>query len=192
MNLREIQNKQRGVAILFAVLLVTIILTISLSLFNITLKQIILSAVARESNLAFYAADSARNCVLHWDVFPNSNNPFGYWTSDLTGVRQWHYPNSTPVLSCGNEIVALTNTGVNSNPFVTTFATVFNVSDPSGFNRQTCALVTVTKSTTFERYDSSTQTFGTIIDVRGYNNFSGTTCPVVNSRTVERANRVLF
>ena len=55
-----------GFVILFAVLLVSIVLTISLSIFNITLKQLLLSLTVRESQYAFYAADSLKDCLVYW------------------------------------------------------------------------------------------------------------------------------
>ncbi|MBI4136235.1 MAG: hypothetical protein HY481_01655, partial [Candidatus Vogelbacteria bacterium] len=55
----SIKNNNRGVALLYAVLLVSVVLTISLSLLNITFKQIVLSAVSRDSQIAHFNAWSA-------------------------------------------------------------------------------------------------------------------------------------
>ena len=58
---------KRGYAALFAVLVSSLILSIGLSIINITLKEISLSASGRESQFAFYAADSAAECAQYWD-----------------------------------------------------------------------------------------------------------------------------
>lgn len=78
-------NTKSGFAILYAILMVSIVLTISLSLLNITFKQIIFSVTGRDSKIAFYAADSALQCATYWDVYavPNTDSPFGYF--DLNG-----------------------------------------------------------------------------------------------------------
>ncbi|HEY4524581.1 MAG TPA: hypothetical protein VJL36_02375 [Candidatus Paceibacterota bacterium] len=77
-------HHHRGFAVLYAVLMVSIVLTVSLSLLNITFKQLILSFIARESKIAFYAADSALNCAVYWDRQWDLNtgidyHPFGYF-----------------------------------------------------------------------------------------------------------------
>ncbi len=85
---KQFKRSRRGVVLLFAVLMVSLILTISLSLLNITLKQIILSAVGRDSQIAHFVALSARDCALFIDRThkvttdpgvgnDDDNNPFG-------------------------------------------------------------------------------------------------------------------
>ena len=37
-------------------------------MFGITRKEIILSSIGRDSQFAFYAADSAAECSLYWDI----------------------------------------------------------------------------------------------------------------------------
>jgi hypothetical protein len=64
------RNLNRGFALLFAVLITSIMLAVGLAIFNITVKEIILSGEARESSAAFYAADSGVECALYWDVEP--------------------------------------------------------------------------------------------------------------------------
>ncbi|MCD8494601.1 MAG: hypothetical protein LRY41_02605 [Candidatus Pacebacteria bacterium] len=61
-------SSQQGFVILFAVLISTIIMLIGISMFRISVKEIILSSTARESTMAFYAADSALECGLYNQV----------------------------------------------------------------------------------------------------------------------------
>ena len=50
----------------------SLLLVVGLSIFNITIKEVILSSAARESQFAFYAADTGIECALNWDF--NYNN----------------------------------------------------------------------------------------------------------------------
>lgn len=64
-------KKQKGFAMLFTVLLVSLILTIAISISNITLKQTILSSLAKDSQIAFYQADAGMECGLYQDNLGN-------------------------------------------------------------------------------------------------------------------------
>ncbi len=58
----------RGFAMLFSVLLSSLLISIGLSIFNISLKEVDVSSSARDSQIAYYAADSARECAVYWDI----------------------------------------------------------------------------------------------------------------------------
>ena len=58
---------QRGFTLLIAILVISIVLAIGLSVLNITLKEFILSGIARESTIALNAADAGMECALYWD-----------------------------------------------------------------------------------------------------------------------------
>lgn len=89
-------NFKRGVAILFAVLLVSVVLTISLGLFNISYRQLVLSSLARESEIATAVADTARNCALYADSPERTYHPFGYYAYS-NGTWSWNPADSTPL-----------------------------------------------------------------------------------------------
>lgn len=57
-----------GFAMLFTVLVVSLMLTLGLSISNITYKQTILSNLAKDSQIAFYQADAGVECGLHYDA----------------------------------------------------------------------------------------------------------------------------
>jgi hypothetical protein len=61
------QQGHKGFVILFVVLIASIILLIGAGVFTISIKQNILSSTARESQLAFSAADSGVECALYYD-----------------------------------------------------------------------------------------------------------------------------
>ncbi len=65
---RQKKMGERGIAIYIAVTITAALVLISLSIINIALKQISISGVGRDSQNAFYAADSAAECAIFWDV----------------------------------------------------------------------------------------------------------------------------
>ncbi len=63
-----------GLTLLITLLLMSVLLGISASLLNVSLKQYQLSGIARASEVAFQAANAGIECVLYYD-FINFNNP---------------------------------------------------------------------------------------------------------------------
>jgi len=66
--IRILKNKRKGFALLFAVFTAGILLLIGVSILSISLRELSISQSAKDSQLAFYAADSARECALYWDI----------------------------------------------------------------------------------------------------------------------------
>jgi len=60
-------QKNKGFTLLFASLVVTILMSIGFTISNITLAQLILSSSGRESQFAFYNADSGLECALYYE-----------------------------------------------------------------------------------------------------------------------------
>ena len=71
MRLKNIQ-KNRGFVILFAVVLSAILLTITLGVANVALKEVKFSTSDRDSNFSFFAADSGIECALFNDKPPTA------------------------------------------------------------------------------------------------------------------------
>lgn len=67
------KNMENGYAILFTIVVVSIISMISMGLANTAFKQMILSGVARDSTTAFYEADLGSECALYADNIYNMN-----------------------------------------------------------------------------------------------------------------------
>lgn len=61
-------RRQRGFTLLLAALISSVVLTLAGSIFTIAQKQIMLSSLGRDSQFAFYAADTGAECALYWDV----------------------------------------------------------------------------------------------------------------------------
>ncbi len=61
-------SRHRGFTLYYAVLFGSIILAIGASMLNLSLKEFLLSSSLKESEYAFFAADSGTECVLYWDL----------------------------------------------------------------------------------------------------------------------------
>ena len=104
----------RGFAILYAILMVSIVLTISLTLLDISYKQLVLSSINRESKLAYYAAVNALNCATYWESVAANNTTgvpyqaFGYFTYSPVLFNSANKPikcaGVTPTVSLSNQI----------------------------------------------------------------------------------------
>ena len=60
-------SNSRGFTLLVAIIFVSVILSVGLALTDIAYKQVILASTARQSQYAFYNADSAMECALEQD-----------------------------------------------------------------------------------------------------------------------------
>lgn len=65
--MRKQYTQQDGLTLLVALLTISILLAISASLLNITLKQYRLSGIARSSETAFQAANAGAECLQYYD-----------------------------------------------------------------------------------------------------------------------------
>lgn len=135
------RHGKRGFTLLFAVLVANLILAIGIATFALTVKQVTLSSVGRESQFAFFAADSGIECALYWD--------FTSQAFSATEAIDQIVCNGTTITEA-DDGGAIGGRGY-GNP--TTFTFTF---PPDPF----CAQVSVTK------YDSPRRT---VIDSRGYN-----------------------
>ncbi len=57
----------RGFTLIIAVIVSSVVLSVGLTLLDITYKQITLASSATQSQYAFYNADTTLECVLYWD-----------------------------------------------------------------------------------------------------------------------------
>jgi len=81
-------QRSGGFAMLFTVLVVSIMLAIGLGISDITYKQTLLSSLANDSQLAFYQADSGVECGMYYDK--TLGQQFARWNGQVgvgsTGV----------------------------------------------------------------------------------------------------------
>lgn len=204
-NTVKIQD-QRGFTLFVALIVSTLLLSIGLSLSNIVLKQLVFSTTGKESQVAFYAADSGAECALYWDRKDNTG------ATVLDGAFS---TSSTDIIYCGtgdntsNGEVAMFPKSikpVTEDQATTTFYVDYRL-NIDGEERFACAKVTVSKWIV-EVTDGSGQTIPvqrTNIDSRGYNaKYTGlygslsspdpdsNKCDTSNLRTIERAVRLTY
>lgn len=103
-------KQQRGVTLLFSLLVISAALSVSLGVANMVLGELLLSSTGRDSQVAFYTADSGVECALYWD---------------LAGSRLLDDPD----VSCAGETVPLTRNQDNTRiQFRFKIETVFGAS----------------------------------------------------------------
>lgn len=61
-------KSNRAFAVLFSIMLASFLITLGISIFSISLKETSITTSVRDSQIAYYIADSARECALYWDV----------------------------------------------------------------------------------------------------------------------------
>jgi Tfp pilus assembly protein PilX len=197
-------STQKGFTLFVSLMLVSFVLAIGFSIGNIILKQLILSSSGGGSQIAFYAAGSAVECVRYWD---KKNNAGDNMVASVFNPIAEQSPELNIVL-CGNraggtdgQVYNLTKTcnvecggpeTENNISYATTtfYIDLHSVQDPE---YKACAFVTVTKS-----HDPDTGSEDTVIETRGYNTellVTGgvaTGCNLSKARVVERGVRVTY
>ncbi len=101
MHIMNRKNHTKGYALLFSVLISSLLITIGLSIFNLSLKEIMISTSERESQVAYYAAYSAFECLRYW----NTIAPFPPYLNDN---NEYDYQSTTTNIVCNNVKIPLT------------------------------------------------------------------------------------
>lgn len=208
----KIQNN--GFVMAFSLLLSSIVLALAFGIFNLLLKQINLTSSARDSQIAFYAADAGMECALYWDthnsrdasLYPNSQFPWDYTGMFGLSADNPDYADGYPLpasvageiadpakFSCG---VPGTIANISVTPYSLATAiqgvpadvavSIFSLNVTN--DAKVCAVVFV-----YKRYNSPVVSgnpksgFDTIIESRGYND-----CNTTNTKRVERAIEVKY
>lgn len=68
-------SSPRGFTLLVAIVFSSVVLSLALALLDIAYKQLVLSSTEKQSQIAFYIADSAIECTLYYD---QKLNAFGF------------------------------------------------------------------------------------------------------------------
>lgn len=198
----NLKTYKKGFVLAFSLLISSTVLALAFGIFNILLKQIVLTSSAKDSQIAFYAADAGAECALYWDThtsrnpvgLPNDQFPYNYtgmFGLSVDNPDRLGYPLapqvradlSNPLLFlCGASMVqdfeVEDTSGVDSVPGQVTLSNfTFNLTSDG----KVCSRVVVLK-----RYNSEGG-FDTIIRSRGYND-----CNTGSSRRLERAIEVKY
>ncbi len=124
-NLMRRVQKQRGFALLVALVLSSVAAAVTVTLTALAYKSLLLSAAAQQSQYAFYAADAALDCALFYDNASHVLFPYGG-----TGTASF---------DCAGVTVTLTPTTANGQ-------TVYQSAQWFTVNGTHCAHITIYKS----------------------------------------------
>jgi len=178
-----IRHTQRGFTLLLAALVSSIVLAVGAAIFGIAQKQVLLSAIGRDSQFAFYAADTAAECALYWDF------RYGYFGTSTPPDSQIHFESGVTDPKCDGESLGIVDWPT-SYPYTITSARMDFFRDvPVSGNL--CAQVSVLKcqGTLDEDGDCSpggaTAPIRTVIHADGYS----TNCASINTsaRALQRS-----
>jgi len=166
------KNRQsKGYSLLLAILVINIVLAMSLGIFSITIKALILAAFMKDSQKAFGVADRALECALYWDRAYMWNGITPAISIFSTGSAYTPPTNMNNVTCIGqrlnNSAAPPTGTGWNVTTTSATGTTNFTLTYPA---EGTCAEIRVIKDE-----------ISTRITVNGYN-----TCSANNPRRIQR------
>ena len=126
----------RGFTLLLAALVASIVLSLGGSIFTIAQKQVTLSSVGRDSQFAFYAADTGAECALYWDI-----RAAAFATSSESSEMQ--------SISCDGVSIVPEATESDSDSAVTTFLTDLFTENVTGETQPgNCVEVTIEKNPT--------------------------------------------
>lgn len=170
--------RQKGFTIFVAIMVTGTLTLIAMGIAALVVRQSIIATSARASQAAFYAADTAAECGIYWDVVGISSG--GSKSSAFsTTTAQTISCNRDNALKPGDSNPShgnLANQWVLSKNSSNPGYSIFTLPLPITFYPYAyCAVLTVYK------YDSGP----TIIEAKGYN-----TCDTQSDRRVERAVRV--
>jgi hypothetical protein len=99
-----------GFVLLFSLLISSILLATGLGISRLMIRQIAFASLSRESQVAFFAADSGLECALHWDNFGKFD-----LAEELETVPRKIYCNGETIEAGKPSIVKPTNE-INCNP----------------------------------------------------------------------------
>jgi len=155
-------NFKNGYALIFTMLIISIVTTLGLGMASNAAKNIILSATARDSQFAFYQADTAGECALY-----ATQNP----SVDLTNI-----PTS---FLCGVDVLSLGGSPLMLNIDSSTPGFFEIDPDYSSISDRPCFNITIDQT--------GAGSGDVIIMARGYN-----ICDFTNPRQVERGLEIRY
>lgn len=135
--------KNKGFTLFVALVIMGTLLLIAAGIVNLSFKQSLISVAGKESQIAFYAADTGMGCAIYWDV----HNPAGI---------------SAFATTTGSTIYCNKDANNPDNEWVVGGGSVSIINKITFLPEPYCTIVTVTKNG-----DGST-----LIESQGYNTCS--------------------
>ena len=156
----------RGITLLVAIIVTTVILSVALALLDVSYKQQLLASTSKQSQYSFYNADTAMECALYWDQKVDA--------FDFTP------PVPAPSITCSSQpITTSSSVAVSGGGSIRT--TTFTIPCASG---GVLGTVTILKS---DGTALCSATNHTCVYTTGYS-----TCDVTDPRRIERGLKVLY
>lgn len=136
-------EKKEGFILLLTVLVTSVILAISFSIFSISLKELIMASFLKNSAQAFVSADRGVECALFWDRTPTPANPQSGITYTIFATSSaYQVPTNLNSATCNGTQLNISSWSVGPRPSpLTGYETKFRVS----FADATCVDVIVLK-----------------------------------------------
>jgi hypothetical protein len=148
---------QKGFTLLLSILVISMILSASLGMAQIALKENQLSSLVRESESAFHAADKGIDCALYYHISYDRYSP-GPPHSPFSTSSVFELPSNMNTVTCNGTRLDSVWTQTNPAPAATTGLTTFWLNFADG----SCVYVEVLN------YNSNT-TIDSTIKAEGYN-----------------------
>ncbi len=99
--MKRVSHSEEGFVLLLTMLIMSVTLAISFSIYTLSIKEVVLGSYMRESEKAFMAADRALECALFWDrALPPQPGALA-WTIFATSST-WVAPPNINTATCNN------------------------------------------------------------------------------------------
>lgn len=178
-------NTQSGFTMFFAVIVVSIVISIGITLSLIAQKETSLAGVRRESQIAYYAAESGTSCVLYWLMKAVDTQPAPLQVNATCNGQSLNYdfsgttPGQPKTATFDFESPYLYRSSVNLSRF--NDGSSWEI-DSSGFNRRGLASVKLLRGQKISVFPGSTS--GSANDVMVLIDHSGSICPPQGGTTM--------
>ncbi len=184
----KIRSRERGIALLITLLIITVLMGVSASLLNITLKQYQFSSIGLQSEMAFQAANAGMECLLYQDSLSYPTSIFdvpgnGSGIAPETGVTCMGQ-SSNDLVNGGNSVTSgeeqrfrftWRDTNVSGSPSICTDVSIYKFYNTNSSQDMSTALGRTSSC--------AAGVVCTVIRSRGYN----VACGSINTpRTIER------
>lgn len=184
-------KNNKGFSLLFAVFISTLVLVVGASIISVSLRQLKLSGLARDSQFAFYAANTGIECAMYWDLRESYANDPVFISSNSQTPRDSSAPDAGAITcarlffidedadNCDDPIDENNTWCVDSDAEEAT--SYFRLKEFQDVDY--CVDVLVKK----EKITIPKERIKTTIEARGYN-----TCDNSNPNRLERGLRVIY
>ncbi len=164
----------------FGVLIAGLALAIGIAIYDLVVRELALSQISTQSQLAVFAADTGADCALYWDAKYTGPKPF----FPAPWIVGWVAPSGS-AYTCNQQNIATQLVAANIVQNATDATTTFRMSmSPTSVEAAPCTVVSVHKYTDS---GSGTPIRRTTISADGYN-----TCNTLAPNRLQRSLIVFY